>query len=183
MQPYDNGIFFTRRVSILRGVFKNANAAYLTSSGGANDIESPMNLGIENSRRFRALPAYAALLSEGRKGYEEMLARLVRLARRIAGAVRELSSEYEVLADGTRGDDDINIVVLFRAKDAALNEVLAERIQQTGTWYASGTAWDGRPACRVAVANWRADVGNTDGAELVWRSLKAIAAEFFDARK
>ena len=186
--------------SILKSVFKNPNAAYLAappspspvSAAGAGVaalpddnvvVESPLNLGIENSRRFRALPAYAALLSEGRKGYEEMLARLVRLARRIAGAVRELSSEYEVLADGTRGDDDINIVVLFRAKDAALNEVLAERIQQTGTWYASGTAWDGRPACRVAVANWRADVGNTDGAELVWRSLKAIAAEFFDARK
>ena len=207
-QPYDNGIFFTRKSSVLKSVFKNPNAAYLaapTSPSAAQAaaalpgddrnaaataavVESPLNLGIENSRRFRALPAYAALLSEGRAGYEGMLARLVRLARRIAGAVRSLPADYEVLADGAAGDGDgdgdINIVVLFRAKDAALNEVLADRIQQTGTWYASGTAWDGRPACRVAVANWRADAGagSSDGAELVRRSLEAIAAEFFAAR-
>ena len=113
-----------------------------------------------------------------------MLARLVRLARRIAGAVRSLPAHYELLADGEDGDADINIVVLFRARDDALGAVLADRIQRSGMWYASGTSWDGRPACRVAVASWRAGAGAGDGdddVEVVKRSLETIVAEFFAA--
>ena len=32
-------------------------------------IPSPLNCGIENSRRFRALPLYAGLLEQGKNGY------------------------------------------------------------------------------------------------------------------
>jgi hypothetical protein len=32
-------------------------------------IPSPLNCGIENSRRFRALPLYAGLLEQGKTGY------------------------------------------------------------------------------------------------------------------
>ncbi len=193
---------------MLRSVFKNANAAYLASSSSPPSsssssssapvvavVESPLNLGIENSRRFRALPVYAALLSEGRAGIAAMLARMVRLARRIAAVIRE-SEHYALLpeeeaeaeaagdgdGDGDR-DGDINIVVLFRARDDALNEALADRIRATGQWYVSGTSWRGRTACRVAVASWRAGAGASgdedDDAELVRRSLAAIAAEHF----
>lgn len=32
-------------------------------------LPSPLNCGIENSRRFRALPLYAGLLEQGKAGY------------------------------------------------------------------------------------------------------------------
>ena len=50
------------------------------------------------------------------------------------------------------------MIVLFRAKDEALNEVLVQRINSTRRIYVSGTQWDGRPAARFAVASWMADV-------------------------
>lgn len=42
-----------------------------------------MNMGTENSRRFRALTVYAVLMSEGRDGLAAILAQMVRLARGI----------------------------------------------------------------------------------------------------
>ncbi|KAK6607667.1 pyridoxal-dependent decarboxylase [Botrytis cinerea] len=80
--PYDCGFFFTKSVSILTSVFRNPNAAYLSS--GPSSIPSPLNIGLENSRRFRALPVYAVLLAYGREGLSEMFARQVRLARGIS---------------------------------------------------------------------------------------------------
>ncbi|RYP47003.1 hypothetical protein DL768_006863 [Monosporascus sp. mg162] len=178
--PYDNGAFFTRKASTLTSVCKNPNAAYLC--GGAScAIQSPLDVGLENSRRFRALPVYAALLSEGREGLAAMVARMVRLARAIARVVRD-SEHYALLAGGDHGEEeidleDISVVVLFRAKDDALNEVLVDRIRSTGEWYVSGTKWKGQTACRIAVASWRADV--EEDARLVKRGLAAIAAEHF----
>ncbi|KAI0012564.1 PLP-dependent transferase [Xylariaceae sp. FL0662B] len=204
--PYDNGIFFTRKSSLLTSVFQNPNAAYLSSpspspSGSGADgpaiIQSPLNVGLENSRRFRALPVYAVLLSLGRDGVAAMLARMVRLARGIAAAVRE-SADYVLLPeaddddDGTRvvdvknddgGDgienDKTHIIVLFRARDAGLNAVLTREIQRGAEWYVSGTRWKGQPACRVAVASWRVDV--EADVELVRSSLARIAREYKDS--
>ncbi|KAI1501953.1 pyridoxal-dependent decarboxylase [Biscogniauxia marginata] len=172
--PYDNGIFFTRKSSILTNVFKNPNAAYL-SPGGTSEIQSPLNIGLENSRRFRALPAYAVLLSEGKDGLAEMFARMVRLARGIAQAIRE-SDDYTLLPDEAADIENTHIIVLFRAKNERLNEVLVRTINEGAEWYVGGTKWKGQPACRVAVASWRAH--DVEDLELVKRSLEAIANKY-----
>ncbi|KAI1765130.1 pyridoxal phosphate-dependent transferase, partial [Hypoxylon sp. FL1150] len=178
--PYDTGIFFTRESSILHAVFQNPNAVYL-SPPGLSSIPSPLNIGLENSRRFRALPVYAVLLSEGRAGIADMLARMVRLARGIATAIASdpgLKDEYELLPFGNRGSEDTHIVVLFRARDEGLNAALVQKIQGSGEWYVSGTKWDGRPACRIAVASWR--VNGDEDLEFVTKSLAKIAKEWKD---
>ncbi|KAI5860118.1 PLP-dependent transferase [Durotheca rogersii] len=162
--PYDTGIFFTRKSATLHAVFQNPNAAYLAAPSDTAAIPSPLNIGIENSRRFRALPAYAVLVSEGAAGVGAMLARGVRAARGIAAAVlRDLAADYELLpAAADDGDDDArvaatHVVVLLRARDPGLNADLAARVQAGAEWYASATRWAGAPACRVAVASWRVD--------------------------
>ena len=152
--PYDCGMFFTRKASVLTSVCKNPNAAYL--SGGASDIQSPLSVGLENSRRFRALPAYAVLLSEGRDKISEMLARMVRLARGITMVIQE-SDDYVLLPDENSKIEDVHIIILFRAKDDSLNDILVETINKTREWYVSGTSWRGQKAVRVAVSNWRVD--------------------------
>ncbi|TAQ83149.1 hypothetical protein B7494_g8527 [Chlorociboria aeruginascens] len=158
-QPYDCGFFFTRSSTILSSVFQNPNAAYLSS--GPSDIPSPLNIGLENSRRFRALPVYAVLLAYGREGIAQMFARQVRLARGIATFL-EAHVEYELLAQerppsegNSTGSlpavENIHIIVIFRAKVDAINERLVKEINATRQIYVSGTKWGGIPACRIAV--------------------------------
>lgn len=149
-------MFFTRTASILESVFVNPNAAYL-SSGPAASISSPLNIGLENSRRFRALPAYAVLLSEGRPGFANLFHNMAQLSRKLAVFLRE-SPYYELLPDESGDVEEIFIIVLFRAKDRKLNDELVAKINATRQLYVSGTSWKGEKAVRVAVSNWKVDV-------------------------
>ncbi|CAJ2502346.1 Uu.00g097400.m01.CDS01 [Anthostomella pinea] len=176
--PYDNGIFFTRKSSTMTSVFQNPNAAYL-SAGGSSEIQSPLNIGLENSRRFRALPVYAVLMSEGISGLSEIMARMVHLARGIAQAIRE-SDDYVLLPNADADLEDTHVIVIFRAKDDSLNEALVKTINESAEWYVSGTKWKGQTACRVAVASWRVDVERD--LELVKRSLATMAEEHKKSR-
>lgn len=145
-------------------VFQNPNAAYLapvastSRSGTDTEIQSPLHVGLENSRRFRALPVYALLLHLGRGNMGEMLARMVDLAREIAAFIRD-SDKYELLPDETGADIEcMHIIVLFKAKNPDLNEVLVEKINETRRMYVSATKWNGENAVRIAVGSWKVDV-------------------------
>ncbi|KAK0269468.1 hypothetical protein LTR35_014764 [Friedmanniomyces endolithicus] len=138
--PYDCGIFLSKHLELGTSVFGNPNAAYLnTASSEATlstdrTIPSPLDLGIENSRRFRALPVYATLAAYGREGYREMLERQIKLARGIAAYLLQ-SKEYQLLprpssleVSDARRLQDIYIIVLFRAIDDQLNKTLVQRL-------------------------------------------------------
>jgi glutamate/tyrosine decarboxylase-like PLP-dependent enzyme len=158
--PYDCGFYFCRHKGIAEEVFRNGNAAYLTSAASDDTISSPLNIGIENSRRFRALPVYTSLMAYGRNGYTDMLRRQIRLARKVVADLWD-SEAYQVLPEA-RGRTEIVgktfMIVLFRAKNDHLNEDLVRRINATRKMYVSGTRWEGRPAARIAIANWAVDV-------------------------
>jgi len=113
--PYDCGFFFSRDLAIATQVFQNAGAAYLGGSITDPDtITSPLHIGIENSRRFRAFPVYATLVAHGRYGIEKMLRRQIKLVRKIAEYIRS-NFFYELLPhDGHIGEH--YIVVLFRLR-------------------------------------------------------------------
>ncbi|KAK6584120.1 hypothetical protein PZA11_003850 [Diplocarpon coronariae] len=171
--PYDCGFFFTRSSDTLPAIFQNPNAAYL--SGGSSAIASPLNIGLENSRRFRALPVYAVLLAYGREGFAEMFARQVRLARGIAEFLSG-SEDFELLPSQPSSDGnyaDVHIIVIFRARDEAVNAELVKRVNGTNKIYVSGTKWDGKPACRIAVSTWRVDVERD--LDLVKKVLRAAS--------
>lgn len=152
--PYDCGIFLSKHLTNGVKVFQNTNAAYLATEAGA--IPSPLNIGIENSRRFRALPVYATLSAYGFDGYREMLERQISLSRKIATFLAQ-SPAYELL-NSSDEMQEIYIVVLFRAKDASINSELVKRINGTRRIYVSGTQWEDRPAARFAIASWQVDV-------------------------
>lgn len=158
--PYDCGFFFCRHPNLAGEVFQNPNAAYLSSGGDSNSIPSPLNIGLENSRRFRALPVYATLLAYGRDGYRDMLERQIRLARSIVAWLFDHPS-YDVLPAAISKQELLEntfIIVLFKAKDGSINKELGKRINATSKMFVSGTSWDGNPACRIAISNWRVDV-------------------------
>ena len=154
--PYDCGFILSKSRENAEQVFQNANAAYLGSDKGpAPAIASPLNIGIENSRRFRALPVYATLLAYGRAGHRDMLERQIRLARRLADFI-DSHEAYELLPRST--PRTVYIIVLFRAKQDDLNGELAKKINSAGKMYVSGTVWEGEQACRIAISNWKVDV-------------------------
>ncbi|CAI6338765.1 unnamed protein product [Periconia digitata] len=159
--PYDCGFFFSKHRSIAPRVFQNPNAAYLSTGPAADTIATPLNIGLENSRRFRALPVYATLTAYGSDGYRDMLSRQIELSRAVAEFLDD-SEHYELLAkNGLSKEaaiDQIYIIVLFRAKDEDLNKELVNRIKASKKIYLSGTAWEEKPACRFAVSNWQAEV-------------------------
>ena len=160
--PYDCGFFFCRHKDLGQEVFLNANAAYLsTGSDARQPILSPLNLSIENSRRFRGYPVYATLMAYGRDGYREMLVRQIRLARAVASYLCDHEA-FELLPNNSRrskeeASQETFILVLFKAKAESLNADLVNRINRTCKIYVSGTIWDSQPAVRMAVANWQVD--------------------------
>ncbi|KAL8988341.1 MAG: hypothetical protein Q9177_002571 [Variospora cf. flavescens] len=159
--PYDCGFFFCRHPGQTQRVFQNANAAYLSAGSPSLDhIESPLNVGIENSRRFRALPVYSTLVSYGRRGYQDMLQSQIRFARRVAWYISQhpdLELLPQALSDKASIDRETYIIVLFRAKNEALNHTLVKCINDSCQIYVTGTSWNEVPACRIAAANWQVD--------------------------
>ena len=89
-----------------------------------------------------------------------MFARQVRLARGISSILAE-SEDFELLATqpNQSGEfDNVHIIVIFKAKNESVNAELVKKINATRKIYVSGTKWDGRPACRIAISTWRVDV-------------------------
>ncbi|MCJ1395439.1 hypothetical protein MMC18_008325 [Xylographa bjoerkii] len=159
--PYDCGFFFCAYSELAQQIFQNPNAAYLNAGpAGLDSIPSPLNIGIENSRRFRGLPVYATLMAYGRAGYVDMLERQVRFARAVANYL-DHHDDFEILPENLQGSltmmKDIFIIVLFRAKDDDLNRELVSSINASSKIYVSGTMWSGSPASRIAVSNWQVD--------------------------
>jgi glutamate/tyrosine decarboxylase-like PLP-dependent enzyme len=146
--PYDCGFYFTKHPEIMSEVFQNPGAAYLSTS--ADSVPSPLNIGLENSRRFRALAVYATLVSYGKEQYCEFLDKMIHFSRQLSSWVAA-SPDYELLLERP---ESAYTVVLLRAKDEELNRQLKERVNSKNEVYVTGTQWEGRPAMRVAPCNW-----------------------------
>lgn len=189
--PYDLGLFFTRSSASLPRSFGPSPASvpppYLTPGKSVTtqpDIPSPLNVGIENSRRFRALPLYASLVSLGRNGYVDLVRRNVEFANRIKEWIQFEGAQYFELLNpmplSTTDKLPLNIV-LFRATSSVSSssafhpdqkgsgQALTELINDGRRIYVSPTtAWDGKGAVRVAVSNWAAG----SGGEKEWERIR-----------
>jgi len=134
-------------------------------------IPSPLHVNLENSRRFIALPLFAALLSLGRSGYTELVERNVRFARDVAAWMNSDEGGrmwYEVLnltREGKDGQKSVPLnVVLFRARAGTApvaylhpshgSPLLCKAINATRRMYTSPTVYQGVAAVRIAVSNW-----------------------------
>ena len=160
--PYDCGFFFCRYPDLSQLVFQNPGAAYLNNNTATTTgVRSPLDIGIENSRRFRGLPVYATLIAYGHEGYQDMLKRQLIFARKVAAYIFDHPAfellPKDVFTSKSEINQDVFIIVLFRATDRALNKVLVQKINASKKMYVSGTVWDGGPASRIAVSNWQVD--------------------------
>lgn len=148
-QPYDCGIFFTRHAAIHQAAF-SSTASYLGASAGF----APINLGIENSRRFRALPLWFSLNVYGRAGFQQIVERTCSFAKALGTWIEE-SSEYELL-------EPVRLnTVLFRARGTPKQTAtVLTAVNATGKLFMTPTQWLGSPAIRAAIANWSTAEGD-----------------------
>ena len=140
--PYDSGIVFTRHPDHQRATFR-AIAAYL---GVGPDL---LHLTPENSRRFRALPAWLTLQAYGRAGYREMIARNCRLASEL-GQWLQNESGFDLLAPV-----NLNIVCFALAdRSPETRDQFLKRVAASGATFLTPTFFEGRPGMRAAFSNW-----------------------------
>jgi glutamate/tyrosine decarboxylase-like PLP-dependent enzyme len=147
--PYDCGVAIVRDYE--------AQRAALSSFSGVNFIP-PAEHGEryngdwvpEFSRRARGFPVYAAIRSLGRRGVAELVERCCECAHLMASSLAEMEGA-EVLNEVTLNQ----VLVRFVRNGENVSDQVMHAIQDEGTCWMSGSAWDGEPAMRISVCNWR----------------------------
>ncbi|MFD2165393.1 pyridoxal phosphate-dependent decarboxylase family protein [Thalassotalea euphylliae] len=162
--PYDCGVFLTRHVELLQQSFE-VTAPYFSSS--SDDIPF-MSMGVENSRRFRAFPVWATLLSYGRDGISAEIAQNMAQAKKLASWISQ-SDAFELVKPC-----ELN-VVLFKPNPSVLSlgsEQCRQAINSTGKVFLTPGVWQGQSVIRAALSNWST---TDDDIETVIAVLKAVS--------
>ena len=161
--PYDCGIALTAHPDAHRASL-SLSAAYIVASPSERD---PREFVLEESRRGRAVPVYAALRSLGRQGLRELVERSCAQARRMAEALHEQPG-VTVLNDVVLNQ----VLVRFSPPDGgdadAFTTAVIARVQDDGTCWLGGTTWHGVAAMRLSFSNWSTTEADVD------RSAQAI---------
>jgi glutamate/tyrosine decarboxylase-like PLP-dependent enzyme len=175
--PYDCGAAFVHDAELHRGAFA-ASAAYL----GREESDRPVfsNLAPEMSRRARGLTVWATLCAYGRSGYQAMVERHLRLARRLAEQV-DAEPDLERLADVPLN------VVCFRYRPAGvaeaeldeLNRRIGQAVLDDGRVFFGTTVYGGKVAFRPAIVNWRTRPEDVD---LIVPTVLELGASLVPAR-
>jgi selenocysteine lyase/cysteine desulfurase len=161
--PYDSGLVFCAHPEAHRAAM-GTRAGYLIH--GRGDQRDSLDYNPDHSRRARGSAVYAAIRALGRQGVADLLERCCGLAGRFA--------ELLGAADGVEVLNQVvlnQVLVRFLAADGdhdARTRRVAERTQQDGTCWMSGTTWQGKAAMRISVSNWSTDEADVD------RSVAAI---------
>lgn len=154
--PYDSACWFIRadHAPLQVATFQNSSAPYLGDP--ATDFNF-LNVGPENSRRLRALPAWFSLQAYGKTGYEDIVTRCIETAF-ILGAALDEDPAFELLAPVKLN------VVAFTLTDAAPERVdaLVQCLNDRGRYFLSPTTLFGRRGLRAAFVNWQCQHSQAD---------------------
>jgi glutamate/tyrosine decarboxylase-like PLP-dependent enzyme len=154
-------MIFTRHPLLQLETFKNDGAAYL---GDPVANFKFCNYTPENSRRLRALPAWYSLVAYGAKGYEDIVGNDVRLSRRL-GELVDKSDNFVLLSP-------VHLcVVCFTLRDPSEVDGFLAALAANGKVYMTPTFYQGVPAIRAALVNWRT---TDEDLELAWEEMLSV---------
>lgn len=166
--PYDCGIALSRHIALQERAF-GADAPYVPMEG---DLPAFMNRGIEQSRRYRALPVWMTLMAYGRSGYRDMITRHCGYIQHIARWINA-SRHYELLCEVR-----LNLLVFRHCSEAKpqeceqLNRRVLRRLNDSGELYITPTIYNGTFALRLCISNWMTD---THDIERITAALESCA--------
>ena len=163
--PYDAAMQFTRHKNLQIKVFQN-NAAYL---GDPEAMPDSMHITPENSRRFRALPAWFSLMAYGKEGYKDIIERNCEAAIYLGECIAQ-SNEFRLLAPVR-----MNVVCFtFQKDNITLDEIRSflNDIRDDGQVFFTPTLYMGTPAIRAAISNWQTTIKDVQvGFEVLKKTL------------
>ena len=165
--PYDSAMTFSRHPQLQVAVFENV-AVYL---GPMAENPSLVHWTPQNSRRFRALPAWMTLVAYGRSGYQEIVERNCDQAAWLGEQIDQ-SAQFRLLAPV-----NMNVVCFTLAGEPMMADIqrLLAWLRDDGRVYLTPTQYGGVPAIRVAISNWQTEQKDV---EICWQALQeAVARE------
>ena len=169
--PMDLSVYFTRKPDILKRAF-SLSAEYLKTNQDS-EVENLMDYGIQLGRRFRSLKLWFIIRYFGVDGLASRIKNHIVLAAELRSWI-ELENDFEIMAPtpfstvcfrfnpGNLSEDDLNRV----------NEMLLEKINQSGKLFLSHTKLNGRFIIRLTIGSIRHERRHIVDA---WKLIKTIA--------
>jgi aromatic-L-amino-acid/L-tryptophan decarboxylase len=143
-----------------------------------------LDYGPQNSRGFRALKVWLALQQAGRKGYEQMLADDIQLAKTLHELVAqelELEAFTYSLSITTFRYVPSDLKITSDSVEEYLNQLNTElltRLQNSGEAYLSNAVIDGKFTLRACIVNFRTSLADIEALpEIVLRIGREVDAE------
>lgn len=158
--PLEAGCAIVRDPETLRAAFAYHPPYYHFGVEAINYLD----YGPQNSRGFRALKVWLALQHVGRKGYEQMLADDIQLAKELYDLVDkhpELEAFTQALSITTFRYVPSDLDSNAEGVDEYLNQLNTElltRLQNSGEAYVSNAVIDGKFTLRACIVNFRTSV-------------------------
>lgn len=143
--PYDAAFQFTRHLGLQQQVFQNSDAPYVKDLGAKSFI----NITPQGSRRWRSLPTWFTLMSYGKAGYQELVERNCRQAKRVGDFINS-ASDFDLLAPVR-----LNQVCFKVANPSISTQDFLQKLNATQKVYLTPTVYKGVYAIRCSICNWR----------------------------
>jgi glutamate/tyrosine decarboxylase-like PLP-dependent enzyme len=178
--PLEAGIALVRDPEKLREAFAYHPPYYHFGVEAINYLD----YGPQNSRGFRALKVWLALQQVGRKGYEQMLAEDIRLAKELYHLVAqqpEIEAFTQSLSITTFRYVPTDLKSAEEKGEEYLNQLNTElltRLQNGGEVYLSNAVIEGKFALRACIVNFRTSIEDIEALpEIVLRTGREVDAE------
>ena len=180
--PLEAGCALVRNEQALRDAFSYHPPYYHFAEQATNYVD----LGLQNSRGFRALKVWLALRHAGAAGYRRMISDDILLSRAMADAVREHATLQLVTQDlsittfrwvpedlrSTLGEEPTERYL------NELNEALLDRVQRSGEAFVSNAVVHGRYVLRACIVNFHTERHDVEALlEIVARYVRELDRE------